>query len=58
MNSKKVRALLSLLTLAVSLGTLASRAAAQNSTSIVKTPPSPVISDMVRQMELEKGVRK
>ncbi len=54
MNSKKVRALLSLLTLTVALGTLASRGAAQNSTSIVMTPPSPAISDSERQIELAK----
>jgi Xaa-Pro aminopeptidase len=54
MNSKKVRALLSFLTLTVSLGIFAGSGAAQNSTSIVITPPSPVISDMARQTELGK----
>src|SRR5262245_11452553 len=54
MNSKKVRALLSLLTLTVSLGIFSGSGAAQNSTSIEKTPPSPMITDAERHAELGK----
>jgi Xaa-Pro aminopeptidase len=54
MNCKRVKTLLSFLTLSVALGVFTTGAKAQNSTSIVMTPPSPVVSEAERQAELAK----
>ena len=54
MNSKKVKVLLGFLTLVISLGTLAGSGKAQNSTSVVVTPPAPAFTDAERQGELAK----
>jgi Xaa-Pro aminopeptidase len=55
MNSKKTKALLGVLAAVISVGSFAATvgvARAQNSTSIVMTPPSPAFTDAERQAEL------
>jgi Xaa-Pro aminopeptidase len=54
MNSKKVKVLLGFLALVISFGALAGRGKAQNSTSVVVTPPAPAFTDAERQAELGK----